>query len=54
MEKTQIADLKYSLLTTSEHPRLALRIEKIWRRIELIDASFPSQSQIYVSIFISS
>ena len=42
MEKTQIADLKYSLLTTSENPRLALRIERIWRRIELNDASMQS------------
>jgi hypothetical protein len=36
MEKTQIADLKCSLLTTSETPHLALKIDKIWRRIECI------------------
>jgi hypothetical protein len=39
MEKTQIAveNIRYSRL--AKHPRLALKIERIWRRIGLYDAS---------------
>ena len=39
MEKAQIADLKHSVLMTSEYPRIALKIERFCRRIELIDAA---------------
>jgi hypothetical protein len=55
MKTTQIAALKYSLFTTSETPSPSSEIERIWRRIELYDASICSYAKLcgrrFTSIF---